>query len=204
MDSEHGAEKKRRIMGDYNATSEFYDFRYKDNQFNKMRVLFSRPRKLESPALDFGGGSGLVIDYLVDIEDEKIFKDHPLPQIGNHYVNLDISFEMLKVMLSKTSVGLITDEMQVHAVCGDCENPPFRDHVFPSFISLTTIQNFPDPALGLKELHRITSEKAEGYLTTLSKKFDKMEFADLITSTFFNARIISGNFGEDFAGLLKK
>ena len=107
--------KRSRIMDDY-SDSEFYYFIYKDNQFNKMMVLFSRPRKLESPAIDFGGGSGLVIDYLVDIEEEKLFKDHPLPQIGNHYVNLDISFEMLKVMLSKTSVGLITDEMQVRGL----------------------------------------------------------------------------------------
>jgi ubiquinone/menaquinone biosynthesis C-methylase UbiE len=204
MEAEQADSKKMRIIRDYDATSSFYDFRYKKDQFDKMKKIFIRKRVMNSPILDFGGGTGLFLDYLVEVEEDSLFDIHPLPEIGNHYVNMDISSEMLKVMMTKPSLEMVSELLQVHAVCGDCENPPFRDKAFNSFISLTSIQNFPNPEKALRELHRITSSKAEGFVTTLNKKTTKKDYVDLISSVFNSSRIISGDFGEDFAANLKK
>lgn len=204
MESEQADTKKMRMMHDYNATSSFYDFRYKQDQFNKLKKIFSRKRQLKSPILDFGGGTGLFLDYLVELDDESVFDIHPLPEIGNHYVNCDLSQEMLKIMNSKPSIDMISEVLSVHAVCGDCEHLPFREYIFNSFISLTSIQNFPDPESALKELYRTTTPRAEGFLSTLNKKISKEEFVKLISNVFKSSRIIAGDFGEDFAANLKK
>ncbi len=204
MEAEQADSKKMRMIRDYDATSSFYDFRYKKDQFDKLKKIFLRKRVMNSPILDFGGGTGLFLDYLVELEDDTLFDIHPLPEIGNHYVNIDISSEMLKIMKEKPSIEMISEVLQVHAVCGDCENPPFRDNTFNSFISLTSIQNFPNPHKALTELYRITTRKSEGFVTTLNKKITKTDYVNLVSSVFKSSRIIAGDFGEDFAANLKK
>lgn len=118
--------KKKRIVGDYKLSASAYEKRYASIQFEKFKIL----GKLNGLVLDLGGGSGLLGKYLRR-------KD---------LVNLDISFEMLR----------LSDEINI---CGDLDYLPFKSSCFDTVISFTALQNLPSFDKVFREINRVSKGK---------------------------------------------
>jgi SAM-dependent methyltransferase len=92
------------------------------------------------------------------------------------FIGLDLSHGMLQVFKHNcTRLGT----SNVHLICGDCEHLPFRNTLFPQIFSLTTLQNLPDPVLGLSELYRVAKQDCRVGITVLKKSLTKDEFKEL-------------------------
>lgn len=160
-----GLLKKRKIINRYNNQSyvDIYENRYKKIQYSKLNALFNLIPKNWSPfqkiILDFGGGTGLLNQYLSDILLKKIKKVNSINKL--RIINLDISIQMLK-----KSYKSIENPINI---CADGENIPIRSKSIESVFSLTSLQNLTDLSKGLKEIKRILDKSGQIFFTFLKK-----------------------------------
>jgi len=182
-------DKKRKIIHDYNSTSSFYDKRYNQIQKEKYEIILNNFNFHEGLILDAGCGTGLLLEYILSLYEQKDENNY-------RYVGIDISWDMLKAFDSK--LRKLANKINVNLILSDIENLPLRNNIFHSIFSITTIQNLSNIKLGMKSLIRVGKDRAELNLSILKKKLNLREFiGKLIMPYIINPKIISNNRIED-------
>ena len=174
--------KKKKIIGRYNDTSNFYDERYKIIQKEKFEFALNRYNYFEKCILDAGCGTGLLYEF-ISLKSNGIQKK---------FVSIDISVEMLKNLKKKQKS--LKKSILISPILSDIENIPIRNDIFDAVFSFTSFQNLEDVKKGIIELIRVSKSNAEIKLSILKKDqridsllaFIKPLFYDLYESTVKN------------------
>ncbi len=144
---------KLRLKQRYDETAKIYDKRYEEIQRAKYRlVLENLPPKVKR-LLDLGCGTGM---FLNELSSRSEF-----------VVGLDVSSEMLEV--AKGRAG------KAHLVLADADALPFIDGSFDVVVSVTLLQNMPDPTATLREAVRVLRPGGTAVFTVLKKKHSLTE-----------------------------
>ncbi len=140
-------DKKRNLMNRYDSTADFYDNRYQEIQKRKFQEVSEDLRDAEK-ILDVGCGTGLFLNEISDW--------------GELVVGVDFSEYMVKNARERVKDAFL--------VLSDADNLPFKDESFDAVVSLTLLQNMPNPDLTIQELTRVTEQDGKIIMTVLEKK----------------------------------
>ena len=158
-------DKKRKIKEDYDATSFFYDERYKIIQKAKYKMVL-KDFKIDSKSiLDAGCGTGLLFEEIRYISDFDFLKCQ--------YIGVDISLGMLRNFKNKLRKDHIHIHRRVNLVLTDIENLPFRENVFKVIFCITSLQNLANIENGIQNLISVGMDDADLVISFLRKKLDK-------------------------------
>ena len=197
----------------YDALSyvETYDRRYYDLQFEKFNYLTRDLPKLEGNILDFGAGTGLLWNFL---QKKSRYSQHATPSLDQiRIVGIDLSRGMLNKFYQKVEKFQKSSNsvvMGTHLICCDGENLPFRSACFSNVFALTTLQNLPHLAQGLKEMERISINGGIQRISYLRKSIEKEELKSHLASEFVEVQEIRPKslnqikYSEDWLFLAKK
>ncbi|HOP08939.1 MAG TPA: class I SAM-dependent methyltransferase [Candidatus Methanofastidiosa archaeon] len=130
------------IARQYDASSEHYDLRYKQIQFDKYGMALSFLGGVEGDILDVGCGTGLLGEFLGRVID-----------------GIDISRGMLE-----RSKG------RVRYVHGDARDLPYDDGTYDIVFSFTMLQNIKDYDQAIREIRRVMRRGGRCVLTYLNKE----------------------------------
>jgi ubiquinone/menaquinone biosynthesis C-methylase UbiE len=155
--------KKLEVIGKYDATAEVYDRRYAQIQRRKYEVVESFLPGRCGAVLDLGCGSGLFLESLA--------------RRSAVLVGIDISGRMLE------KAGRRGKAMMVR---GDAENLPFADGCFDVVVSVTVLQNLPDPGRAVREVARVLKRGGLAILTSLKKKHGPDDLEEMVRSAGLN------------------
>lgn len=150
--------KKKKLKNRYNSTAGFYNQRYEDIQKRKIREIrkeFKNPEKI----LDVGCGTGILLEELV--------------KFGDLIVGIDFSNRMLEKAKERVE--------DVFLVAADADSLPFADNTFDAVISLTLLQNMPNPKETVFEMTRVTEKGGRVIVTALEKKYSVEEVEGWMT-----------------------
>ena len=172
MNNSRYSNKKKEIIKKYNSSSSFYDSRYRQIQETKYHIILKNFDLTRKVILDLGCGTGLFIEYL---SRRKLEQKKNL----DYYVGLDISWNMLLEFRSKFEK---LKGKNISLLLSDIENLPFRDNQFFSVLSLTSFQNLPDVKKGIKELLRVSRNRADFKFSILKKKINLKILVDFLKS----------------------
>jgi len=161
-------DKKKNIIDKYNSTSTFYDNRYSKIQKEKYKILFRNCNLNYKTILDAGCGTGLLIEYIYNLNINKTKKKVK-------YIGIDISWKMLINFSNNTKK--IKDIEDINLILGDIENLPLRQNTFNVIFSITSLQNLPVIKKGLSEFIRVGQKDSLLKLSILRKK---LKIDDLI------------------------
>lgn len=160
-----GEAKKREIRELYDQTAVFYDRRYREIQLQKYRLA----ERYLSPCerlLEVGCGTGL---YL-----------HRLRKLAKVLVGIDLSGGMLRRARGRGTL----------LVLADAEQLPFKDGTFDEVLSVTTLQNLPDPVRALAEMRRVLHAGGRLVVSSLRKKHSLRTLKEMVRDAGF--RILEG------------
>lgn len=136
-------ELKRR----YDLTAHMYDRRYEEIQRKKYQVLAeSLPHA--NRALDVGCGTGMFLSLLA----RKV----------KFIVGIDMSAEMLQIARKRAAGAAL--------VQADADHLPFAGESFDVIVSVTLLQNMPDPAFAVREFARVLRPGGIAMMTSLKHK----------------------------------
>lgn len=152
-------EKKRKLVNLYNSTVGHYDRRYRKIQELKFRAVRKYIEGL-SCVLDVGCGSGLFLGEILES--------------GSSVVGVDFSIDMLKRARENSEDAFL--------LLADADNLPFRDGSFDAVISLTLLQNMPEPRKTIREMVRVVEIGGKVIVTVLEKKHSPSEIEDWMLS----------------------
>ncbi len=172
MNNSQYSNKKKEIIKKYNSSSSFYDSRYRQIQEIKYHIILKNFDLTRKVILDLGCGTGLFIEY---ISRRKLEQKKNL----DYYVGLDISWNMLLEFRSKLEK---LKGKNISLLLSDIENLPFRDNQFFSVLSLTSFQNLPDVEKGIRELLRVSRNRADFKFSILKKKINLKILVDSLKS----------------------
>ncbi len=167
----------------YDESAKSYHSRYLHIQQTKYQAIVTF--LIESPVLDVGIGTGIGLTALLDFS----------PVIG-----VDGSVEMLRIALKQIK-DLKTRRESIFLVVASAEMLPFRDHVFPTVVSITVLQNLTDISQGIQELERAIQANGILAVTTLAKTLSLQEIEDLFHQEF-NIITRFHNLGNEDNGLI--
>ncbi len=155
-------EKKRVKSGYDELGGDLYNLRYREEQEVKYEIIFSFINvELDDLILDDGCGSGMIMDRLV-----------------GSTVGFDLSGELLDTARIKL-------KSFHYLVQGDAERLPFRGEIFDKVISVTLIQNTPNPAEVFSEIKRVLMSRGCFAISALKKAFTLERFQKLLEDTNF-------------------
>jgi ubiquinone/menaquinone biosynthesis C-methylase UbiE len=117
------AERKLELRRRYDSTAGIYDERYTRIQREKYEVVKKYLPKNAARILDLGCGTGMFL--------EELTKRSKL------VVGVDSSVEMLSIARKRVGVTSL--------VCADADHLPFLDRSFDVVVSVTLLQNVPEP-----------------------------------------------------------
>lgn len=143
--------RKLELKQRYDETAGFYDRRYEEIQRAKYRVVVKNLPDKSKRILDSGCGTGM---FLEELSNRAEF-----------VVGVDASPEMLKV--AKGRAGKAT------LVLADADSIPFADWSFDTVVSVTLLQNMPNPAATVREVARVLSLGGVAVLTVLKRKHSR-------------------------------
>jgi ubiquinone/menaquinone biosynthesis C-methylase UbiE len=175
--------RKRELMNLYDTTASVYDRRYRIIQNRKYEYVKGSPNKRDT-LIDIGCGTGLFFrSFGVDV---------------GHLVGVDLSIRMLKTALR----SLRRVDQRVDLIRVDADSLPFRDSIFNKVISVTVLQNMPEPCETIREIARVTSVDGQVALTCLKKKHDLLSLKTTILSSAAGLYITSEwDSGEEDIGV---
>jgi ubiquinone/menaquinone biosynthesis C-methylase UbiE len=154
--------KKREVMRHYNTLVPVYDAQYGEEQDAKMKAALSSINlKKDSLVLDAGCGTGLLFKHVG--RSVKLL------------VGLDMSSRILKEA-RKRAKQLPT----IAVVRADADFTPFQNNVFDATFAITLLQNVPDPLVTLREMKRVSKDRAFIVITGLKKEFSREAFVKLL------------------------
>lgn len=154
--------KKRQVMHHYNSLAHVYDAQYGEEQDAKVKAALNNINlEKDSLVLDAGCGTGLLFKH-----------------VGRSIrllVGLDVSPRILKEA-KKRAKRLPTAAV----VRADADFTPFRNNVFDAAFAITLLQNMPDPLVTLREMKRVSKDRAFIVVTGLKKGFSREVFVKLL------------------------
>ena len=151
--------RKAELREFYDQTADFYERRYREIQLWKYELA----RRYLLPCerlLEVGCGTGL---YLRELQ-----------RLAGLVVGVDFSEGMLR-----KARGLL--------VLADAEHLPFRDGVFDQVLSITALQNFPEPLRALAEMNRVLRSGGRLVLSSLKKKHPLPVLVEMVGRSGFGA-----------------
>ncbi|MFX1300690.1 MAG: class I SAM-dependent methyltransferase [Promethearchaeota archaeon] len=150
----------------YDESAKSYHVRYMQIQQTKYQAIVTY--LIEGPVLDVGIGTGIGLTALLDYS----------PVIG-----VDGSVEMLRITKEQIKDFKPRHE-SILLVVASAEMLPFRDHVFPTVVSITVLQNLTEISQSIQELERAI--QADGILavTALAKTLSTQEIEDRLQREF--------------------
>jgi ubiquinone/menaquinone biosynthesis C-methylase UbiE len=146
-------ERKLELKKLYNETAHLYDRRYAEIQRLKYEKVLKHLPKRVGRVLDLGCGTGLLL--------------RELRRRGRMVVGVDASEEMLGIAKARGE--------RAELVLADADSLPFGNGVFDCFVSVTLLQNMPDPARTVRELARVLKKGGVGIMTSLKHKHQAEE-----------------------------
>ena len=187
--------KKESMQTRYNSESytRIYDGRYRQLQREKWEVLQPHLPNMEGYWLDFGVGTGLTWEVATS-------KAHPthikhstpstyssLSSTSYRYIGCDLARGMLHQFLNKLSsldkqLGDKAKTLPVNLICCDGEHLPLRNALFDTVISLTTLQNLPNPSCGVAEMIRVATSTALLGISVLQKSLPRERWEELLAT----------------------
>jgi ubiquinone/menaquinone biosynthesis C-methylase UbiE len=132
----------------YDETAGFYDKRYTEIQRAKYGAVLKHLPERVNRVLDLGCGTGLLLEEL--------------RKRGRLVVGVDVSEKMLRKAKARGEA--------MELLAADADHLPFRDGVFDCVVSITLLQNMPNPSGTVKELARVLMKNGLGVLTSLRRK----------------------------------
>jgi ubiquinone/menaquinone biosynthesis C-methylase UbiE len=145
---------KKDIALKYDASAEIYDARYTSIQQKKYVEILSRVNiKKNASILDIGCGTGSLLNLLHQRHKTTVHR----------LVGVDLSFEMIKKAQQKNR--------NLDFLVADSDQLPFRDNAFDVVVSVTHLQNLPEPEKTTQELKRIAENKASIAISVLRKSW---------------------------------
>ncbi len=154
------AVKKREIRRRYNHTAYVYNKRYQAIQRKKYEALLPFLTDARS-VLDVGCGTGMLMKLLA--------------RKACFVVGVDFSLRMLRMASDSVKVA--------NLVQADADYLPFPDQTFDAVVSVTLLQNMPDPGGTIKEFVRVLKRSGTLIVTTLRHKHSPEQLRDWVTST---------------------
>ncbi|KXB00604.1 hypothetical protein AKJ42_00055 [candidate division MSBL1 archaeon SCGC-AAA261C02] len=151
-------DKKRELKNRYDETADIYNERYRKIQRKKFQAVRNHLQGADR-VLDVGCGTGLFLNEF--------------SKISGRVVGVDFSLGMLRKTEKTNGISL---------VCADADKLPFRDESFNVVISLTLLQNMPDPQHTVREMGRVVVEDGLVLLTTLEKKHSISQLEEWVSS----------------------
>lgn len=151
--------KKRKLKYLYNATAEFYNRRYQEIQKRKFQRITSDLIKVKR-ILDVGCGTGLLIDELA--------------RDKHQIVGVDLSSKMLRK--AKRHEGGVT------LISADADKLPFKDESFDAVVSVTLLQNMPNPKHAVREMARVAKQGGIIAITSLKHKHSANQVRSWVVS----------------------
>jgi ubiquinone/menaquinone biosynthesis C-methylase UbiE len=174
---------KKDIQNKYNDLGgRIYDLRYFEEQQAKYDVILKEIKLLPSMIiLDHGCGTGLLLERLEQTT-----------------VGLDISIELLK-----TARDRLENRHGKHLILADIDNLPMKKGTVDVVISVTVIQNTPDPSLTLKELQTTLKPDSTIVITTHKKTISETQLKQYINEANLKlVKIINDQNIQDFIAIL--
>ena len=155
-------DKKRKIMLSYDQSSAAYDNQYREEQEAKMNIVLKNIGKNRfSLAIDDGCGTGLAFMHLLKIADSV--------------VGVDFSSKLLRK--AKERAKRLQD---VQIVRADADHLPFTRETFDVALTMTVLQNTPNPIETLSEVKRVSKQNSTIIVTGLKKQFPLDKFETLL------------------------
>jgi len=154
--------KKREVMRHYNSLVPVYDAQYGEEQDAKMKAALSSTNlKKDSLVLDVGCGTGLLFKHVG--RSVKLL------------VGLDMSSRILKEARKR-----VKQLPTIAVVRADADFAPFQNDVFDATFAITLLQNVPDPLVTLREMKRVSKDRAFFVISGLKKRFSRESFVKLL------------------------
>jgi ubiquinone/menaquinone biosynthesis C-methylase UbiE len=145
--------RKLELRRHYDETAGFYDRRYEGIQCAKYRTVMKNLPDGKKHILDLGCGTGIFLNEL--------------STRAKFVVGVDASLEMLKVAKGRAK--------EVALVQADADALPFAGRSFDAVVSVTLLQNMPDPAVTVGEIARVLRPSGVAVLTVLKRKYSREE-----------------------------
>ena len=161
------AARKRELKWRYDETAHVYDRRYEQIQQRKYEVALSKISHANT-IMDIGCGTGMLLDELV--------------KRSKFTVGIDMSVEMLRIARQRSSGASL--------LCADADHLPLKDGSIEVAISVTMLQNIPDPAVAMRELVRAVKLGGTVIVTTLFHKHDTKLLAMWVNAVGLKSAII--------------
>jgi ubiquinone/menaquinone biosynthesis C-methylase UbiE len=150
--------RKRELKRRYDLTAHFYDRRYGEIQRGKYDVVLAHIKNVDR-ILDVGCGTGMLLG--------------PLLERARHVVGIDMSAKML-LAAKKRAPGAFL-------VLADADNLPFADGSFDVLVSVTLLQNMPDPNRTIREIARVIRPKGTAIITSLKRKHSENQLSSWVS-----------------------
>lgn len=164
--------KKREVMRHYNSLVPVYDAQYGEEQDAKMKAALSSTNlKKDSLVLDVGCGTGLLFKHVG--RSVKLL------------VGLDMSSRILKEARKR-----VKQLPTIAVVRADADFTPFQNNVFDATFAITLLQNVPDPLVTLREMKRVSKDRAFIVITGLKKEFSREAFVKLLQRAGLGVSVI--------------
>lgn len=151
--------RKRELKRRYDLTAYMYDRRYRKIQREKYETVLANVTRVDR-ILDLGCGTGMLLS--------------PLERRAKFVVGVDMSAEMLRTA-KKRATG-------TPLVLADADHLPFADGSFDIAVSVTLLQNMPDPGKTVCELARVLRSDGKAIITSLKHKHSPEQLAAWATA----------------------
>lgn len=139
--------RKRELRRRYDLTAYMYDRRYREIQQEKYEIVLANIASANR-ILDLGCGTGML---LASLEKRAEFT-----------VGVDMSAQMLGAARKRAAKAAL--------VLADADHLPFADESFDAVVSVTLLQNMPDPERTVRELARVLRPNGKAIITSLKRK----------------------------------
>jgi ubiquinone/menaquinone biosynthesis C-methylase UbiE len=165
-------DKKHEVMRHYNSLAPVYDAQYSEEQDTKMKAALSSTNlEKDILVLDAGCGTGMLFKHV--------------ERSAKLLIGLDVSPRILKE--AKKRVKQLPTTAVVRA---DADFTPFQDNVFDATFAITLLQNVPDPLVTLREMKRVSKDRAFIVITGLKKEFSREAFVKLLQRAGLEVSVI--------------
>lgn len=152
------ATRKLELRQLYDKTAQSYDRRYEEIQRTKYRLIMENIPDDIKRVLDLGCGTGI---FLGELASRCRFT-----------VGVDLSLGMLRVANVRRKKAAL--------VLADADHLPFADGRFDAVVSVTLLQNMPNPAETVKETARVLREGGVAFFTVLKRKHSRAELEEWV------------------------
>jgi len=146
--------RKRELKRRYDRTAYIYDRRYREIQREKYKTVLANVTRVDR-ILDLGCGTGMLLS--------------PLKRRARLVVGIDMSAEMLRAAKKRAAGAPL--------LLADADHLPFADGSFDMVVSVTLLQNMPDPGKTVRELARVLRSDGKAIITSLKHKHSPEQLA---------------------------